>query len=313
MKIFLSLCAALSVAATSNAVRSGQITIEAEKDNTLYFTEDGSLSNGAGQYLFAGNTAAGVPGRAVLAFDIAGNIPPGSTIDGVVLTLEMSLHRLTRDWGEGASVAPAPEGGGGDSEPGDATWINTFYPDEFWDTPGGDFVPGAGAVQEVGGVGSYTWSSPMPAAGAGISDMTSDVQSWLDDPSTDYGWILIGDEADPRTRKRFDSRHNSAAPPALVVDFTPPVSDCIGDCSNLGAVTVADVMTGVNIVLGILPVSACPAFAVDGVVTILQLIQGVNNLLNGCPGSFIDVVSAFGQRSRLPHLAPVLAGEEARA
>ena len=153
----------------------------------------------------------------------------------------------------------------------------------------------------------------MPAAGAGISDMTSDVQSWLDDPSTDYGWILIGDEADPRTRKRFDSRHNSAAPPALVVDFTPPVSDCIGDCSNLGAVTVADVMTGVNIVLGILPVSACPAFAVDGVVTILQLIQGVNNLLNGCPGSFIDVVSAFGQRSRLPHLAPVLAGEEARA
>ena len=93
VKIFLSLCAALSVAATSNAVRAGQITIEAEKDNTLYFTEDGSLSNGAGQYLFAGNTAAGVPGRAVLAFDIAGNIPPGSTIDGVVLTLEMSRTR----------------------------------------------------------------------------------------------------------------------------------------------------------------------------------------------------------------------------
>ena len=205
----------------------------------------------------------------------------------------VSLHRVTRDWGEGASVAAGMEGVGGNSAPGDATWIHTFYPDELWDTSGGDFLAGASAVQEVGGVGSYTWSNPIPAAAAGFSDMLSDVQSWLDDSSTDYGWILISDEAELRTRKRFNSRHNAAAPPALTVDFTSPVSNCIGDCSNIGEVTIADIMTGVNIVLGILPVNACPAFVVDGVVTILQLIQGVDNLLNGCPGAFIDVTRRF--------------------
>ena len=300
--------AALAMMLVSSTVSAGELTLQASKNNTLYQTEDGSLSNGAGQYIFAGNSSGQGPfnpavlsRRALVAFDIAGSIPPGSTINSVVLTLEMSrttsgaqtvaLHRVLNDWGEGASIGQGPEeGGGGPSEPGDATWINTFYPDAFWDVAGGEFVGDPSATQEVDALGSYQWSSAIPA-GAGVADMVSDVQSWLDDPSTNYGWILTGNEADARTSKRFNSRHNAAAPPSLTIDYTPPVSDCVGDCDNTGEVNVDDVTTGINIVLGFLPVSACPAFAIDGVVTILSLIQGVDNLLTGCPsGAFIDYV-----------------------
>ncbi|MEE8522625.1 MAG: hypothetical protein V3T72_01740 [Thermoanaerobaculia bacterium] len=40
----------------------------------------GSVANGAGQHLFIARTAAGNRRRAVLAFDVAGQIPAGSTI-----------------------------------------------------------------------------------------------------------------------------------------------------------------------------------------------------------------------------------------
>ena len=141
---------------------------------------------------------------------------------------------------------------------------------------------------------------------AGVADMVSDVQRWLDDPSSNYGWILTGNEADARTSKRFNSRHNAAAPPSLTIDYTPPVSDCVGDCDNTGEVNVDDVTTGINIVLGFLPVSACPAFAIDGVVNILSLIQGVDNLLTGCPsGAFIDYVLPDGVHQRAGQPEPV--------
>jgi hypothetical protein len=48
-------------------------------------------------------------------------------------------------------------------------------------------------------------------------------------------------------------------------------------------VKISDLITGVNIALGSLPVSACPAFEnAEGTVDIAQLVQGVSNALNGC-------------------------------
>lgn len=58
---------------------------------------------------------------------------------------------------------------------------------------------------------------------------------------------------------------------------------CVGDCQNQGAVTVADMVLGVNIVLGNDPPSACPNFQNSaGMVDVAQLVKGVSNLLNGC-------------------------------
>src|SRR5262249_616457 len=60
---------------------------------------------------------------------------------------------------------------------------------------------------------------------------------------------------------------------------------CVGDCDGNGEVSVSDVILGVNIALGNLPLGDCPAFDVDGRgrIEIGGLVQGVNNALNGCP------------------------------
>jgi hypothetical protein len=194
------------------------------KDNTLYETGDGSLSNGAGQYLFAGLTSRSLLRRALLAFDVTGNIPPGSVITSVSLTMSMSrtvsgasgvsLHKVSTDWGEGASNAPLQEGQGAPSSSGDATWIHTFHDNQFWDTPGGDFSITPSAETIVDGVGFYIWGSNP--------QMIADVQGWLDGGSGNIGWILIGDEGVLRSSKRFDSKDhlNLSNRPMLTVEYS---------------------------------------------------------------------------------------------
>jgi hypothetical protein len=73
---------------------------------------------------------------------------------------------------------------------------------------------------------------------------------------------------------------------------TPPSSCpslpqiCVGDCDSNGAVTVNELIMLVNIALGNLPLSACPAGAdacVGGEVCINSIIVAINNALFGCP------------------------------
>lgn len=63
------------------------------------------------------------------------------------------------------------------------------------------------------------------------------------------------------------------------------VPTCVGDCSGDGSATVDEVITGVNIALGIVPASACQVFDAndDRTVTVEEILQAVNNALNGCP------------------------------
>src|SRR4051812_27505463 len=64
-------------------------TLFAVADNSMFENTDNS--DGAGQYLFSGQAglAAGIR-RALIKFDVAGQIPPGSTINNVTLTLHVS-------------------------------------------------------------------------------------------------------------------------------------------------------------------------------------------------------------------------------
>jgi hypothetical protein len=54
-----------------------------------------------------------------------------------------------------------------------------------------------------------------------------------------------------------------------------------GDCDGNGEIAINELITAVNVSLGTLPISACPAFntSPDGMVTIDQLIVAVNNAL----------------------------------
>jgi hypothetical protein len=200
------------------------ININPIKDNTLYEFDpaEGDHSNALGNHFFAGETAMGELRRGVLAFDIAGNIPRGSVILGVTLSLNMSrtgldtlrtieLHKLLADWGEGISVAPGEEGDGAPATTNDATWRHRFFDTIFWTTEGGDFSATVSASQSVGAVGMYTWSS---------SQMVANVQSWLNDQATNFGWLVLGDESEIATAKRFDTRE-SASPPVLTIQYRP--------------------------------------------------------------------------------------------
>jgi hypothetical protein len=40
--------------------------------------------------------------------------------------------------------------------------------------------------------------------------MAADIQAWLDNPSSNFGWVLLGKEGAEATAKRFDSRENEA-------------------------------------------------------------------------------------------------------
>jgi hypothetical protein len=82
--------------------------------------------------------------------------------------------------------------------------------------PGGDFSPTASGVKAIGASGaSYTWSSTV--------QMVADVQSWLNNSTTNFGWLLQADELQT-TAKRFASRE-SAVPtqrPLLTIAYTEP-------------------------------------------------------------------------------------------
>jgi hypothetical protein len=208
----------------ASSVSAAIINLTPSKDNTLYEYDpaDGDRSNGAGFHFFAGETAMGELRRGVLAFDIAGHIPAGSTILAVTLSMNMSrtaldtartveLHKLLADWGEGTSHAPGEEGDGAPATPNDATWRHRFFDTIFWTNQGGDFSATVSASQSVGPIGQYAWTS---------AQMVADVQSWLDTPGNNFGWLVLGDESTIATAKRFDSRE-SASPPMLTIQYIP--------------------------------------------------------------------------------------------
>lgn len=207
---------------TTPLLAADTLSVAAAKDNTLWDDPLGGLSSGVGTSVFVGTNGGGQPRRAVVAFDVAGAIPAGSTINSVSLVMNVAqvpggatanpvgLHRLSADWGEGTSAAGG--GAGATSTPGDATWIHTFFNTGFWTTPGGDFAPGASASIPITATGTATWTSAQLAA---------DVQDMLDNPAADFGWLLMADESQVGNARRLDSRESASGQPMLVVDFTP--------------------------------------------------------------------------------------------
>jgi hypothetical protein len=235
----------MSVAMLCGAAGAETVFLGALKDNTLYQNATGAVSNGKGDHFFAGVTDMGSIRRALIAFDIAAAVPHGATVTGVELRLNMSmstaagelqfLHRVLADWGEGSSDAPMGEGGGTAATPGDATWLHTFWPDQYWDLdrrgkplPGGLYVPQSSAEQTVVSVGYYYWSS---------RGMVADVQQWLDDASTNFGWLIRGLETGGGSTKRYDSKDIEIPDlvPRLTIHYEP-APPCPADLNDSGAV-----------------------------------------------------------------------------
>lgn len=216
--------ALLFLAAMPGAGLAVTVSLSPEKDNTLYEDVAGQISNGQGPYVFAGLTGNGLR-RGLIAFNLS-SIPANATITGATLSMflfqsgpafttgDVSVSKVLRNWGEGASDAGEPGGAGVQAEPGDATWLHTFYNSAFWTNPGGDFSATASATTPITAANmTYTWSG---------SGLVADVQSWVSTPSNNFGWIVRGNEADQRTAHRFNSGENSSNPPQLTVTYQVP-------------------------------------------------------------------------------------------
>jgi autotransporter-associated beta strand protein len=215
------------------------------KDNTLIQTTDAAkqLSNGTGA-IYVGRTNQDYQDtptisirRGLMEFNLVGDIPAGATITAVSLTLSdvrgqngdepTALRDMLRDWGEGTSFFNGGQGAAATNN--DATWLYTFYnaanpsASPTWTTPGGaagiDFSSTVSAVAIDYALGAF---KPFVISSTGNPLMVADLQNWLDHPAANFGWIVLGNESQGQTAKRFGSREGISpeSPPLLAVSYT---------------------------------------------------------------------------------------------
>ena len=173
----------------------------------------------------AGSTGRGSRSRGLIRFDITGQIPADATVTSSTLTLKVvktpsgavsstfGVHRLLKAWTEGTKSGNT----GQSATANETTWNNRLAPSTPWSVPGAsaptDYSSTESAALSIAGIGSYTFSS--------TSAMVSDVQFWLDNSESNFGWILISQsESTSRTAKRFGAREVSSNAASLVVAFT---------------------------------------------------------------------------------------------
>lgn len=221
----IALLAVLGASAESGV--ADVLTAVPAQDATIY-ADNTANANGAGDEIFAGNNGNGFARRSLLRFDLSG-VPTGAIVQSVTLSLYVtqasslgsaatvaSVYRLANSWGEGTTNPTAP-GQGTPAQTGDVTWLFRFYPDASrrWSTAGGDFGSQASATASVGQIGTRpSFTGP---------GLTSDVQSWVNAPSSNFGWLLRGDETVLRTARGYASREAVAdVRPTLTITYQPP-------------------------------------------------------------------------------------------
>ena len=238
------LAGALALAAGGPA-SADTVSLRAVADATLIQPSDGNqYALGAAYNIYCGRVGvngAGTFRRALVRFDLS-SIPPGSHILSVSFKAYMSqtsagtqdcrLHRMLESWGEGASFAFG--GGGTAPEANDATWAYRFWPSSSWTVPGGVFAPSASATKAIGAAGSYIWAS--------TTGLVADVQSWVDAPAANFGWVIVGNEAALETAKRFESRESGdpLRHPTVTITYSPPTAPR-GDLNGDSRVDGADI------------------------------------------------------------------------
>lgn len=230
------------------------VTINPSADTCL-FELDPNHNWGSQDEVVAGTLRTGEKARALVAFDIAGHVPAGSTVTSVRLTLRVvrtppgpansnfHLLRVLVPWVEGtkSSVAGAGNAGGALATSGETTWLSRLHQMAAWNQPGGqlevEFAEDPSGTQFVGGDGNKVFVF--------TTDGVSDVQSMLDSPGGNHGWVLVTEnEAAAKSARRWASRQHPTNPPKLEITFTPPPAPEVPEIINFqydpitGSITV---------------------------------------------------------------------------
>ena len=224
----------IALVLTALPASAATVMIVADRDTALFAA--GSDNNLGAADLVAGTAANGQSARSLFSFDIAANVPAGSTINSVTFSIGVirqsnlnqpssyELHRFLKDWSEGSGTGNM----GSAAANGDTTWNSQFHGNTLWSSPGGQ--AGDDYISSFSGVGSVIDFEDFLYQISSSPGLVSDVQGWLDTPATNEGWMFIAtSEGTNGTARRFSSTEVTGAvtgflstdlSPRIVVNFT---------------------------------------------------------------------------------------------
>jgi hypothetical protein len=134
----------------------------------------------------------------------------------------------------------------------------------------------------------FSWTAPLaPGAvtlfGAGNSVNRNGQNSGDRASTTTFAIEVVDATATPTATAQPSTPTFTATPPPGVTP-TGGSGACVGDCDGSHVVAVNELVAGVGVALGTLPVDACRAADIDGDgrVGINELVAAVTNALDGC-------------------------------
>ncbi|MGJ8652766.1 MAG: DNRLRE domain-containing protein [Opitutaceae bacterium] len=235
MKSLIVLIITLTLFTQLNAL---EVQLGALLDSSI-FEDNTDNSSSIGDFIFVGTTGdrngAGPSfRRGLIQFDIAENLPTNIIINSVSLTLTIgrvpdekfvgttqTLHRVTTEWGATETAlldSDFSQGNGVPAQDGEATWNEAIRGTNSWITPGGDFVSSESASIGISPIinQAVTWTNV---------GMVNDVEQWLANPGSNFGWMLIGNESFIKNARGYYSMDNSdpsanGLAPRLNIDYT---------------------------------------------------------------------------------------------
>lgn len=192
-------------------------------------------NNFGGQRWFnAGTTQTYLKNRGLIRFDVAGALPANARILSAAMTVEVvgqpidgyaienfRLHRVLRNWAEGNNSGAPPRLGSA-ADTNECNWTHRFaFTSETWALPGGSNGVDYATDYTVDTYVYDTFASPYTFGPAPA--MTADLQQWLEQPETNFGWMLIAEHEEINfTARRFASREDPVLGPVLAIDFAVP-------------------------------------------------------------------------------------------
>lgn len=165
--------------------------------------------------------------RSLIKFDLS-NIPAGSTVSSAALLLTcvgefsstdyaITAYPLSRSWSEGTAAV------GTYVLNTNATWTHSNYP-TTWGTPGADNTSSDRGPNSIG----TAIVTNCVNASVSIPINTATIEGWINNPATNYGILLKGDETQNNTIKNFASSEHATVSyhPQLSIVYdsggTPP-------------------------------------------------------------------------------------------
>lgn len=233
----------------ANPARAAWVTNVPSADTSLIELAP-TNNNGAQAWVLAGRIQNDFyRNRGLFKFNFS-NLPSNSVILSAAAVLQVTrvpaeapanatfgLRRMLRPWGEGNKFADIgqPPGHGQPATAGEATWLCAFHPTNLWSTPGGaegqDFSAIESSFQFISDLGTYRFDS--------TPELVADVQDWVANPASNYGWMLICNAEDTIwNARRFGSREDPDACPTLEIEYlVPPRIDSFARFGNQSHLT----------------------------------------------------------------------------